>query len=112
MNRIRIQEPLTTGQRVIDGLISIGRGQRVGLFAGSGVGKSTLLGEIAKGANADVNVIVRVAERGREVRPFIEDCSGDERRRQSVVIVATSDQTPPMRIKSVLTAVSICRKLS
>ncbi|MCP4169708.1 MAG: FliI/YscN family ATPase [Fuerstiella sp.] len=107
MNRNRIQEPLITGQRVIDGLISIGRGQRVGLFAGSGVGKSTLLGEIAKGANADVNVIVLVGERGREVRPFIEDCLGDEGRKQSVVVVATSDQTPLMRIKSVLTAVTI-----
>ncbi|MEO2018095.1 MAG: FliI/YscN family ATPase [Fuerstiella sp.] len=107
MDRIRIHEPLTTGQRVIDGLISIGRGQRIGLFAGSGVGKSTLLGEIAKGANADVNVIVLVGERGREVRPFIEDCLGDEGRKQSVVVVATSDQTPLMRIKSVLTAVTI-----
>lgn len=107
MERIRITQPLTTGQRVIDGLISVGKGQRIGLFAGSGVGKSTLLGEIAKGANADVNVICLVGERGREVRPFIEDCLGHHGKGSSVVIVATSDQTPLMRIKSVLTAVTI-----
>ncbi len=107
MERIRISEPLTTGQRVIDGLISIGRGQRIGLFAGSGVGKSTLMGEIAKGANADVNVICLVGERGREVRPFIEDCLGVEGMQRSVVVVATSDQTPLIRIKAVLTAVTI-----
>lgn len=107
MLRERITEPLVTGQRVIDGLLTIGRGQRVGLFAGSGVGKSTLLGEIAKGAESDINVICLVGERGREVRPFIEDCLGEEGMRRSVVVVATSDQTPLMRIKAVLTAVSI-----
>lgn len=107
MQRRRITDRLTTGQRVIDGLISIGRGQRVGLFAGSGVGKSTLMGEIAKGANSDVNVICLVGERGREVRPFIEDCLGPDGIQRSVVVVATSDQTPLMRIKSVLTAVTI-----
>ncbi|MCA9085100.1 MAG: FliI/YscN family ATPase [Planctomycetaceae bacterium] len=107
LNRIRIEEPLTTGQRVIDGLISVGRGQRIGLFAGSGVGKSTLMGEIARGANADVNVIVLVGERGREVKPFIEDCLGDAGMQHSVVVVATSDQTPLMRIKAVLTGVTI-----
>ena len=107
MIRQRITEPLVTGQRVIDGLLTIGRGQRVGLFAGSGVGKSTLMGEIARGAEADVNVICLVGERGREVRPFIEDCLGEEGLRRSVVVVATSDQTPLMRIKAVLTAVTI-----
>jgi flagellum-specific ATP synthase len=107
MSRNRITTPLQTGQRVIDGLLTIGRGQRVGLFAGSGVGKSTLLGEIARGATSDVNVIALVGERGREVRPFIEDCLGPEGSRRSVVVVATSDQTPLMRIKSVLTAVTI-----
>jgi flagellum-specific ATP synthase len=107
MDRLRIVKPLTTGQRVIDGLITIGRGQRIGLFAGSGVGKSTLMGEIAKGADADVNVIALVGERGREVRPFIEDCLGESGKRKSVVVVATSDQTPLMRIKAVLTAVTI-----
>lgn len=107
LHRQRITEPLVTGQRVIDGLLTIGRGQRVGLFAGSGVGKSTLLGEIARGAEADVNVICLVGERGREVRPFIEDCLGEHGLQRSVVVVATSDQTPLMRIKSVLTAVTI-----
>ena len=92
---------------MIDSLITIGRGQRVGLFAGSGVGKSTLMGEIARGADSDVNVIALVGERGREVRPFIEDCLGEEGKRRSVVVVATSDQTPLMRIKAVLTAVTI-----
>lgn len=107
MVRQRITVPLVTGQRVIDGLLTIGRGQRVGLFAGSGVGKSTLLGEIAKGAESDVNVIALVGERGREVRPFIEDCLGPKGRERSVVVVATSDQTPLMRIKAVMTAVTI-----
>ena len=107
MERTRIIAPLTTGQRVIDGLITVGRGQRIGLFAGSGVGKSTLMGEIAKGADSDVNVIALVGERGREVRPFIEDCLGEHGRNKSVVVVATSDQTPLMRIKAVLTAVTI-----
>jgi flagellum-specific ATP synthase len=107
MTRSRIRTPLVTGQRVIDSLITIGRGQRVGLFSGSGVGKSTLMGEIARGASSDVNVIVLVGERGREVRPFIEDCLGEAGRRRSVVVVATSDETPLMRIKAVLTAVTV-----
>lgn len=107
MFRSRITEPLVTGQRVIDGLLTIGRGQRVGLFAGSGVGKSTLMGEIAKYAESDVNVIALVGERGREVLPFIEDCLGEQGLSRSVVVVATSDQTPLMRIKAVLTAASI-----
>ncbi|MCA9063401.1 MAG: FliI/YscN family ATPase [Planctomycetaceae bacterium] len=105
--RGRISQPLVTGQRVIDGLLTIGKGQRVGLFAGSGVGKSTLLGEIARGAQADMNVICLVGERGREVLPFLEDCLGEAGRERSVVVVATSDQTPLMRIKAVLTAVTI-----
>lgn len=107
MERVRIAEPLVTGQRVIDSLITVGQGQRIGLFAGSGVGKSTLMGEIARGSNADVNVIALVGERGREVRPFIEDCLGEGGQQKSVVVVATSDQTPLMRIKAVLTAVTI-----
>ena len=110
MQRTRITEPLITGQRVIDGLLTIGRGQRVGLFAGSGVGKSTLMGEIAKSAESDVNVIAMVGERGREVRPFIEDCLGEVGLARSVVVVATSDQTPLMRIKAVLTATTIAEE--
>lgn len=105
--RQRISQPLATGQRVIDGLLTIGRGQRVGLFAGSGVGKSTLLGEIAKHAEADLNVICLVGERGREVLPFLEDCLGEEGRGRSVVVVATSDETPLMRIQAVRTAITV-----
>jgi len=107
LDRPHIRTPLVTGQRVIDGLLTLGRGQRVGVFAGSGVGKSTLLGEIAKVAQADVNVIVLVGERGREVRPFLEDCLGEQGLRRSVVVVATSNETPLMRVRSVRTAIAI-----
>ena len=107
LQRPRVTEPFITGQRVIDGLLTCGRGQRVGLFAGSGVGKSTLLGEIARHAVADVNVIVLVGERGREVRPFLEDCLGAEGLQRSVVIVATADETPLMRVRAVSTAIAI-----
>lgn len=107
LERPRIVRPLETGMRVIDGLLTIGRGQRVGLFAGSGVGKSTLLGEIAKTAKADLNVIALVGERGREVRPFIEDCLGPEGMRRSVIVLATSDETPLLRARAVSSAVSI-----
>jgi flagellum-specific ATP synthase len=110
LQRERVLMPLTTGQRAIDGLLTIGRGQRVGLFAGSGVGKSTLLGEIARHADADLNVIVLVGERGREVRPFLEDCLGDIGRKRSVVVLATSDQPPLMRIRAVLTGVAIAEQ--
>lgn len=107
MNRAPITKPLITGQRCIDGMLTLGVGQRVGLFAGSGVGKSTLMGEIAKHASADMNVIALIGERGREVRPFIDDCLGEEGRRKSVVVVATSDETPLMRIQAVKTAIEI-----
>ena len=107
MQRNRITEPLATGQRAIDGLLTLGKGQRVGLFAGSGVGKSTLLGEIAKHAQADLNVICLVGERGREVLPFLEDCLGKQGQARSVVIVATSDETPLMRIQAVRSAIAI-----
>jgi flagellum-specific ATP synthase len=93
--------------RVLDGLLTCGRGQRIGLFAGSGVGKSTLLGEIAKTARADMNVIALVGERGREVRPFLEDCLGETGRDRSVVVLATSEEPPLMRVRAVLTAVAI-----
>src|SRR5690606_31671778 len=88
LQRQRITQPLITGQRVIDGMLTLGRGQRVGLFAGSGVGKSTLMGEIAKVAQADVNVVALVGERGREIRPFVEDALGEEGMRRSVVVAA------------------------
>jgi flagellum-specific ATP synthase len=107
MERLPITKPFITGQRCIDSLLTLGVGQRVGLFAGSGVGKSTLMGEIAKHAAADMNVIALIGERGREVRPFIEDCLQDEGKRRSVVVVATSDETPLMRIQAVKTAIEI-----
>ena len=107
LSRPRIVKPFITGQRVIDGLLTLGRGQRVGLFAGSGVGKSTLLGEIAKGAESDLNVIVQIGERGREVRPFIEDCLGSKGLARSIVVVSTSDETPLMRVRAAETSVAI-----
>lgn len=107
LSRRAIEQPLVTGQRVIDGMLTLGEGQRVGLFAGSGVGKSTLMGEIARNASADLNVIVLVGERGREVRPFVEDCLGPDGLRRSVVVVATSDETPLMRIQAVKTGIEI-----
>ena len=107
LQRRRIASPLATGQRVVDGLLTIGKGQRIGLFAGSGVGKSTLLGEIARSASSDVNVVALIGERGREVRPFIEDSLGEEGLRRSVVVVATSDETALMRIQAVRTAIRI-----
>lgn len=105
-SRPRIQKPFVTGQRVMDGLMTCGRGQRVALMAGSGVGKSTLLGEIAKGAESDINVVALIGERGREVAPFIEDCLG-QALKKSVVVVATSDQTPLMRVRAAQTATTI-----
>ncbi|MCA9052896.1 MAG: FliI/YscN family ATPase [Planctomycetaceae bacterium] len=107
LQRRRIITPLVTGQRVIDGLLTVGKGQRIGLFAGSGVGKSTLLGEVARSASSDVNVVALIGERGREVRPFIEDSLGPAGLRRSVVVVATSDETPLMRIQAVRTAIHI-----
>ncbi|WP_202077081.1 flagellar protein export ATPase FliI [Caldalkalibacillus salinus] len=107
MQRERIQEPLATGIRSIDALTTVGKGQRVGIFAGSGVGKSTLLGMIARNTEADINVIALIGERGREVRDFIERDLGPEGLSKSVVIAATSDQPPLQRIKGALTATAI-----
>ena len=107
LTRNRIEVPFVTGQRVIDGLLTCGVGQRVGLFAGSGVGKSTLLGEVARGSSSDLNVIALIGERGREVRPFLEDCVGVEGLRKSVTVVATSEQSPLMRVRAAQTAVTI-----
>ncbi len=106
LKRARIVEPLPVGVRAIDGFITIGKGQRIGIFAGSGVGKSTLLGMIARNTVADVNVIALIGERGREVREFIEKdlAKGIEK---SVVIVSTSDQPALMRAKALYTATSI-----
>lgn len=107
LTRQRISEPLVTGVRAIDGLLTVGRGQRVGIFAGSGVGKSTLLGMIARASSADVNVIALVGERGREVREFIEKDLGEEGLARSVLVVATSDQPALIRTKAAMLATSI-----
>lgn len=104
MSRERIATSLATGVRAIDGLLSIGRGQRIGVFAGPGLGKSTLLGAIARNTSADVNVIALIGERGREVRDFIETALGEEGLKRSVVVVATSDESPLMRIRAMFVA--------
>ncbi len=107
LTRPLIRDPFVTGVRSIDGLLTLGQGQRVGLFAGSGVGKSTLLGEIAKHALCDINVVAMIGERGREVRPFIEETLGAEGLARSIVIVSTSDQPPLARIRASESAVAI-----
>jgi type III secretion protein N (ATPase) len=100
MTRRPIDAPLPTGVRVIDALLTLGEGQRVGLFAGSGVGKSTLLGSIARGTSADVVVVALVGERGREVRAFLEDSLGEAGRAKSIVVVATSDAPALERLRA------------
>lgn len=105
--RRRISERLSVGVRAIDGLLTLGRGQRFGIMAGSGVGKSTLLGMIARNTEADVSVIALIGERGREVREFIERDLGAEGLKRSVVVVATSDQPALVRIKGAMTATAI-----
>lgn len=107
LKRSRIREPLTTGVKAIDGLVTCGMGQRVGIFAGSGVGKSILLGMIARHSTADVNVIGLIGERGREVLEFLERDLGAEGLKKSVVVVATSDQPALIRIKGALVATAI-----
>jgi flagellum-specific ATP synthase len=107
LSRPRITAPLSVGVRSIDGLLTVGKGQRVGVFAGSGVGKSTLLGMIARNTEADVNVIGLIGERGREVLDFIERDLGEEGLRKSVVVVATSDQPALIRIKGAMIATAI-----
>ncbi len=105
--RRRISDRLTLGVRAIDGLLTVGKGQRVGIFAGSGVGKSTLLGMIARNTSADVNVIALIGERGREVRDFLEKDLGEEGLKRSVVVVATSDQVPVARLRGAQVATAI-----
>ncbi|PKR78620.1 flagellar protein export ATPase FliI [Halalkalibacillus sediminis] len=103
-----ITEQVSTGIKAIDSCITVGRGQRVGIFAGSGVGKSTLLGMLAKSSDADINVFALLGERGREVREFIEHELGPEGLKKSIIIVATSDQPALQRIKGAYTATAIC----
>ena len=107
LTRPKIAEPIELGVKAIDGLLTLGKGQRIGIFAGSGVGKSTLMGMIARKVKADINVIALVGERGREVREFIENDLGPEGMARSVVVVATSDQPAMMRYKCPMTATAI-----
>lgn len=107
LRRKRINEILPVGVRAIDGLITIGKGQRMGIFAGSGVGKSTLMGMIARNTTADINVIALIGERGREVREFLERDLGAEGLARSVVVVVTSDQPALIRLKGAFVATSI-----
>lgn len=107
LSRTMISQPMGTGVRSIDGMLTLGLGQRVGIFAGSGVGKSTLLGMIARSSEADVNVIALVGERGREVREFIQKDLGPEGLKRSVIVCATSDQPALVRLKAAQTATAI-----
>jgi len=107
LRRQRIRQPFVTGVRAIDAFIPFGRGQRLGLFAGSGVGKSTLMGMIARGSEADVVVVALIGERGREVREFIESDLGPEGLKRAIVVVATSDTPAPLRLRAAQTATSI-----
>jgi flagellum-specific ATP synthase len=110
MQRARIDSQIFTGVRAIDAMTPIGRGQRLGIFAGPGVGKSTLLGTIAQRAHADVNVIALIGERGREVREFLEHSLGPEGLARSVVVVATGDESPLMRLRAAKLACTIAEE--
>lgn len=107
LDRRRISEAMFTGLRAVDLMATLGRGQRVGVFAGPGVGKSTLLGSVARRASSDVNVIALIGERGREVRDFLEHSLGPEGLARSVVVVATSDESPLLRIRAALVACTV-----
>lgn len=107
MERKPIKEPLQTGLRVLDGMLTVGRGQRVGIFGGSGVGKSTLIGMMTRNTAADLTVVGLVGERGREVREFVEDSLGEEGRKRSVVMVSTSDQSPLLRMRAAMAATAV-----
>jgi len=107
LEREHISEPLITGIRAIDGLLPCGKGQRVGIFGGSGVGKSTLLGAMSRHNDADVSVIALVGERNREVRAFLDNELGEEGRKRSVVVVATSDRPAPLRIRACFVALAV-----
>lgn len=106
LERVPIREPLSCGIRAIDGFLTCGRGQRIGIFGGSGVGKSTLIGMMARGTTADMTVLALVGERGREVGEFLE-LLGDEGLRRAVVVVSTSDQSPLLRLRAALAATAM-----
>src|SRR5689334_15100860 len=105
--REHITEPLVTGIRAIDGLLPCGKGQRIGIFGGSGVGKSTLLGSMSRHNSADVTVIAMIGERNREVRGFLENELGPEGRRRSVVVCATSERPAPLRVRACFVALAV-----
>ncbi|HEX4727860.1 MAG TPA: FliI/YscN family ATPase [Jatrophihabitans sp.] len=107
LSRRRVDQPLSLGVRAIDSLISVGRGQRMGIFAGSGVGKSSLLSMITRGTTAQITVVALIGERGREVREFLENDLGSDGLRNAVVVVATSDQPPMVRLRAAFTATRI-----
>lgn len=107
LERVSIREPLGCGIRAIDGFLTCGRGQRLGIFGGSGVGKSTLVGMMARNTSADLTVLALVGERGREVREFLEGTLGEEGLKRSVVVVSTSDQSPLLRIRAGLAATAV-----
>jgi flagellum-specific ATP synthase len=107
LDRKDIEDPLSLGVKSIDGFITLGKGQRVGIFAGSGVGKSTLLGMIARNTEADMSVIALIGERGREVRDFIDNALGEEGLKRAVIVVSTSEQPAMLKIKAGLVATSI-----
>jgi flagellum-specific ATP synthase len=107
LDRVPIQDPLATGIRAVDGLLTVGRGQRVGIFGGSGVGKSTLIGIMTRNTDAEVTVVGLVGERGREVREFVESALGEAGLARSVLVVSTSDQSPLMRMRAAMTATAI-----
>jgi FliI/YscN family ATPase len=107
MDREHITEPLVTGIRAIDSLLPCGKGQRIGLFGGSGVGKSTLLGSMSRNSSADVTVIAMIGERNREVRGFLENELGPEGRKKSVVVCATSEKPAPLRVRACFVALAI-----
>ena len=114
LERHSIREPIGCGIRAVDAFLTCGRGQRVGIFGGSGVGKSTLIGMMARNTGADLTVLGLVGERGREVREFLEGALGEEGRKRAVVLVSTSDQSPLLRIRAALAATSVaeyfCKK--
>jgi flagellum-specific ATP synthase len=112
LERSPIREPLGCGIRAIDGLLTCGRGQRVGIFGGSGVGKSTLIGMMSRGTSADMTVLALVGERGREVREFLEESIGKIGLARCVIVVSTSDQSPLLRIRAALAATTVAEYFS
>jgi flagellum-specific ATP synthase len=112
LDRVPIRRPLGSGIRSIDALLTVGRGQRVGIFGGSGVGKSTLIGMMTRNTEADVTVVGLVGERGREVGEFLEDALGEEGRKRSVVVVSTSDESPLLRMRAALAATTVAESFA